>query len=120
EYSATFDAPIVAKPKEKTTAEKVAELKGTKLPADGGEPGKAWQAYRKAIASGNVAAIKKSVVAEMASQTDDPDFKKMIPMIQAMQPKHVKIDGGTVDGDTATLLVTDTDEKNSHATVTMR
>ena len=119
-YTATFDVPVQAKPAEKTAAQKVAELKGAKLPADGGEPGKAWQAYRKAITAGDLASIRKSVVAEMAKQTEDPDFKKMLPVIQAMQPKNVKIDGGTIDGDNATLLVTSLDEKNTTGTVTMR
>lgn len=118
-YSATFDVPLQVKPAEKTATQKVAELKGTRLPADGGEPAKAWQAYRKAIASGDVAAIRKNITADMVKQTEDPDFKKMLPLIREMQPKKVKIDGGTIDGDNATLLVTSLDEKNTTGTVTL-
>ncbi len=114
QYTATVDIPIQAKP-----AEKAVVLKGTPLPADGGEPAKAWQAYRKAIQSGNIAAIRKSVTKEMAKQTEDPEFKKMLGVIQAMQPKKVKIKSGSVDGDTATLLVDNLDEKSSSGTVTL-
>ncbi|HEV8660409.1 MAG TPA: hypothetical protein VGS96_17520 [Thermoanaerobaculia bacterium] len=115
QYSATFDAPILTKPPEKPVA-----LKGTPLPADGGEPAKAWQAHRKAIAAGDMAAIRKTIAAEHLKDLDDPDFKKMLPLMKEMQPKKVKITGGSIDGDTATLLVKNLDEKNSNATVTMR
>ena len=115
QYSATFDAPIQTKP-----AEKPVTLSGTPLPAGGGEPAKAWQAYRKAMTSGDLKAIRATIASEMVKQTEDPDFKKMLPVIQAMQPKHVKIQRGSVDGDTATLLVDDLDEKNSHGTITLR
>ncbi|HEX9161743.1 MAG TPA: hypothetical protein VF980_08560, partial [Thermoanaerobaculia bacterium] len=94
--------------------------KGTPLPAGGGEPAKAWQAYRKAIQSGDIAAIRKTVSKDMVKDTEDPEFKNTLRMIQAMQPKKVRIDGGAVDGDTATLLVTSLDEKNTTGTVTLR
>ena len=119
EYSATFDVPIQVKPAEKTMAQKVAELKGTPLPADGGDVAKAYNAYRKAISAGDMAGIRKSITGEMVKRTEDPDFKKMLPVIQAMQAKKIKINGGTVDGDTATLLVTSLDEANTTGTVTM-
>jgi hypothetical protein len=115
EFKATVDLPVQAKP-----AEKPVTLKGTPLPADGGEPGKAWMAYRKAISAGDIGAIRKSVVKDMAKQTEDPDFKKMLGVIQAMQPKKVKIKSGSVDGDTATLLVDSLDEKNTSGTVTLQ
>ena len=114
QFSATVDLPVEAKP-----GEKKVELKGTPLPADGGEPLKAWQAYRQAIQKGDIAAIRKSVTKEMAKQTEDPDFKKMLGMIQEMQPKKVKFKSGSVDGNTATLLVDNLDEKNSAGTITM-
>lgn len=115
QFSATFDIPIQTKP-----AEKPVTLSGTPLPADGGEPARAWQAYRKAMTSGDLKAIRARIASDMVKQTEDPDFKKMLPVIQAMQPKHVKIQRGSVDGDTATLLVDDLDEKNSHGIITLR
>lgn len=124
EFTATFDLPIQAKAAADKTAGKAAEKtaapKGTPLPADGGEPGKAWQAYRKAIQSGDIAAIRKTVAKEMVKDTEDPDFKKMLGVIQAMQPKKVKIKSGSVDGDNATLLVDSLDEKNTTGTISLR
>lgn len=111
-YSASFDVPITAKPAPKA-------LPGTPLPAGGGEIGKAYEAYRKAMKAGNMAVIRKSVAADNAKQMDDPDFKKMFPLIQSMQPKKIKITGGAVDGDNATLTVLSLDEANTTGTVKM-
>jgi hypothetical protein len=77
--------------------------KPTTLPADGGDPGKAYMAYTKAFASGDVAALKKMVSAERAKQLDDPQMKEMLPMMQALQPKDIKITGGTMTAKEATL-----------------
>jgi hypothetical protein len=115
QYTASFDLPIESKPAEKRVA-----LKGTPLGKDGGEPGRAWQAYRSAIHSGDVAAIRKTIAKELIADTQGPDFKKMLPVIQEMQPKKVKINSGAVDGENATLLVTSLDEKNTAGTVTLR
>ena len=44
----------------------------------------------------------------------------MFPLIQAMQPKNVKITGGAQDGNTATLLATAKNGKEtSTGTITM-
>ena len=115
QYDVAFDLPIEGKP----AAAAPKPLAGKALPADGGEPGKAFEVYRKALASGDMATLRKIVTPEMASQMDSKDFKEMFPLIQQMEPKKVKITGGAVDGDEATLLVTSLDEENSHATVTM-
>lgn len=107
-YSATFHAlPVAPPPPEK--------LKGTPLAADGGEPGKAYMDYTKVLRAGNLAELRKRLTADRAKQLDDPDIKKMLPVIQAMQPETIKITGGAVDGDTATLLVlgTSKDEKST-------
>ncbi len=113
QYDVSFDMPIESKPAAKP-------LPGTPLPAGGGEPGKAYEAYRKAMSKGDLPAIRKVVIPEMAKQTESPDFKQMLPMVQAMQPKKIRITGGSVDGNDATLLVDSLDEKNTRATVAMR
>jgi hypothetical protein len=77
--------------------------KPTTLPADGGEPGKAYMAYSKAFATGDIPALKKMVSAERANQLDDPQMKEMLPMMQALQPKDIKILGGTMTSKDATL-----------------
>jgi hypothetical protein len=113
EYSISFDLPILSKPAPKP-------LPGTALPAGGGDPGKAYESYRKAMAAADIPAIRKLVIPEMAKQTENPEFKEMLPMIQAMSPKKIKITGGSVDGDSATLLVQSLDEKNTTGTITMK
>jgi len=116
QYTATFSAPIAGKA---APAPPVA-LKGKPLPAGGGDPGKAYDAYRAILVKGDIAGIKKAVAAERAKQVDDPDFKKMLPMIQAMEPKNVKITGGAIDGNTATLKAAAKDGKEtSKGTITM-
>ena len=115
QYTATFDASIQTKPAEKPVA-----LKGKPLPAGGGEPAKAYGAYRKAVAAGNLPALRKLVVSEMAKQMDSADFKEMFPLIKAMQEKKIRITGGSVDGDEATLLAESLSQKNMKGTVTMR
>ena len=69
-------------------------------------PPEAYAAYLKNVSSGNMAALKKAVTSDRAKQMDDPDFKKMFPLIQAMQPKKIVITGGAIDGDSATLTAT--------------
>ena len=115
-YSVTFHA-VASTPKPETAA----KLKGTPLSAGGGDPGKAYFAYLKSMTAGNMAALKKAVSAERAKQMDqDPDFKKMFPLIQAMQPKKITVTGGAIDGDFATLKATgDQDGTPATGTITM-
>ena len=80
-----------------------AEEKPTTLPADGGEPGKAYLDYCKAMKDGNKDVLKKLVSAERAKQMDSPDFAKMFPMIQSMMAKDIKITGGTMTSKEANL-----------------
>jgi hypothetical protein len=76
------------------------------LGAGGGDPGKAYLAYTRILAGGNTAAVKKAVSTDRAKQMDVPDFKEMFPLLQAMEPKKIKVTGGAVNGDKATLAVT--------------
>jgi hypothetical protein len=102
-YDVTFDAPVGMS---KAAAAAMDKPKGTPLPAGGGDVGKAYEAYRKALLAGNLAALKKTVSADKVASIDDPEFKDHLKIIQAMTPKKVTITGGAVDGDTATLLAT--------------
>ena len=107
-YNATFHALVVAPKAAAATA-----LKGTPLPAGGGDIGKTYLAFTKSIVAGDMNAVRGGVSAERAAQMNTPDFKEMFPMLQAMEPKNIKITGGAVDGDTATLTATglmDTDK----------
>jgi len=117
QYNATFDLPIgkPAGPPPPPT------LKGTPLPAGGGDPGKAYAAYLKNLTAGDMKAFLGGVTAARAKEaSSDPDFKKLFPLLQAMQPTGVKITSGAIDGNNATLLATGKDGDNvSRATITM-
>ena len=115
-YDIKFDAPFSAAPTEPATE----ALKGTQLPAGGGDPGKAYMAYTKVLAAGDLKALHKALAADRAKRLDEPDFKQMLPKIQVMQKTSIKVTGGTVDGDTATLITTGKDGKfPSNGTITM-
>ena len=115
-YDVKFDAPFSAAPKEPGPE----ALKGTQLPPGGGDPGKAYIAFTKVLAAGDLKALRKALAADRAKSLDDPDFKEMFPLIQAMQAKNIKVTGGAVDGDTATLMATGKDgEATSHGTIAM-
>lgn len=116
QYNANFDLPI-----EKPFVAPLPVLKGTPLPAGGGEPGKAYNAYLKLLAGGDMKAFLGGVTAARANEaSSDPDFKKLFPLLQAMQPKGVKIVSGAIDGNNATLLTTGKDDdQTSNGTITM-
>jgi hypothetical protein len=117
QYNATFDLPV-GKP---AGPPPPPVLQGTKLPAGGGEPGKAYMAYLKTVASGDMKAFLGRITAERAKEaSSDPDFKKLFPLIQAMQAKGIKVTGGAIDGNKVTLLATGKDEGQvSNGTITM-
>jgi len=129
-YDIRFDVPLAAGATSSAappagapaapSAPAASGVKGTPLPAGGGEPGKAYLAYQKALMSGNLAAIRKSVGADQAKAMDDPDFPKMLKLVQGMQPKNIKITGGSLAGSTATLSATGKDgDATSTGTITM-
>jgi hypothetical protein len=115
-YTATFDLPIG-----KVAPEAAPVLKGKPLPAGGGDPGKAYAAYLKTLAGGDMKALLAGVTAERAKMASaDPDFKKMFPLLKAMEPTGIKVSGGAIDGNTATLIATGKDgDSVSHGTITM-
>ncbi|MCG6964764.1 MAG: hypothetical protein LJE95_16035 [Acidobacteria bacterium] len=78
---------------------------GAALPADGGEPGKAYLAWIAAIHAGDLDRLKQLVPAEMASQMEGDDAKDQLELMQLMTPTEVKILGGSSDGKTAILQV---------------
>lgn len=113
QFDATFDVATSAPPKP-------AALAGKPLPAGGGEPGKAYEAYRKIMQKGDMVALRKAVTEERAKEMQGPEFEQMFKLVQAMQPQKVTITGGAVDGDTATLTVTANEKgETSTGTVTL-
>jgi hypothetical protein len=90
--------------------------KPTALPADGGEPGKAYMDYCKAMKDGKMDVLRKLVAAERAKEMDDPDFSKMFPMIQSMMAKDIKITGGTMTSKEANLTAEGKDSMSGGVT----
>ena len=116
QYTATFDIPI-----SKPYVEPPPVLKGAPLPSGGGDPGKAYMAYLKLMHGTDMNKFLGAISADRAKQaSSDPDFKKMFPLIQAMQPTGVKIVNGSSDGNHATLIVTGKDgDQVSNGKITM-
>jgi hypothetical protein len=100
-----FDAPIVmAKLDDPLPNAKT----GQKLPMDGGEPGKAYFAWEKAIQNKDVAAMKKFKPLD-APDMPDAELKEAAEMLAAMSPSNQKIVDGYIQGDSAVLYVTGDD-----------
>lgn len=80
---------------------------GTALPADGGEPGKAVLAHFAAIEKNDFNALKATATPEqqamMSASEKSGEAKEMFQMLRKMSPRKVRIVGGTVDGDEATV-----------------
>ena len=92
------------------------------LPADGGDPGKVYQQYLKALDASDLAILKKLMTAEEGKTIDLPEFKQMFPMMKSMHAKDIKIVSGLSDGKVAVLEATGTDPsgKKSKGTVTLQ
>ncbi len=81
-----------------------ASAEGSKLPADGGEPGKDYMSYVKAVHNRDGATIRK--LAEVPPGTSDEELKGQMGMAAAMTPTDQKIVSGTMNEDRAVLKVT--------------
>ena len=111
----TFDVEFDTEVKDvaDTTPE---ENSGTPLPPDGGEPGKAYREYEKAIVAGNAAAIKKYLVPEQAKKLDDPQAANMLGLMKMMRAQEVKIVNGFLLGERAILTLEGKDPISSNKT----
>jgi hypothetical protein len=83
---------------------------GKPLPAGGGDPGKAYAAFDKAARAGDFEQMKKygskkRPIPEMSPE----EIKEMIEFIKLMRPAKLKVEGGFVEADHATLNVTGED-----------
>ncbi len=96
-----------------------AGAKGAKLPADGGEPGKDYMTYIKALQKKDGATIRK--MAEVPAGTSDKELKDQMDMMSAMTPNDQKIVSGTINKDTAVLKVTGKlENKKQYGTIEMQ
>jgi hypothetical protein len=78
---------------------------GTPLPADGGEPGRAYLAVNAALRAGDLDALAALLpparVAMMEEARKSPDFDAQLALMKTMAPTDIRITGGRVDGDAA-------------------
>ncbi|TCO38358.1 DUF4878 domain-containing protein [Dokdonella fugitiva] len=96
---------------------------GAVLPADGGEPGKAYLAHLASLRKGDIDALAKSMTKaradELLAHRNDAEFKMMFGFIQGQalrEPKYVK---GNARGDRATLEYTGKDADGNAVTNTV-
>lgn len=108
-YSVDFKAPI--EKYGKADEFKIDSTNGKRLPKGGGEPGKAYVAYDKALRSGNIEKILAAMGADAKKQLDEltggdrEKAKDMIEMINALRASKVKVVDGYSDGERASLYV---------------
>lgn len=115
-YNVSFAVPVqaIADPKEFT----VDASNGTKLPANGGDPGKAYMTFDKAARTGNLNEMKKFATKDNPMPDVSPaEAKQMLELMKLMRPAKVKVTGGFTSGDHATLLV-EGEDSTSKAKVT--
>lgn len=110
-YDITFSAAFEPLPSEKA---------GKKLPAGGGELGKAYLAHNRKILSMDIAEIRKAAPPGELDKTSDDELRKMLALAVAMTPKDVKITEGYVRGDRGLLYVTGMfDKEKKYGTIEM-
>lgn len=95
QYDLTFDLPL---------SDPNAPL-GEALPADGGEPGRAYLKWVAAIHAGDAEQLKSLVPPEMVTQLEEDDVAEQMAFMQALTPTEVKILSGSSDGETAILQI---------------
>jgi len=94
-----FDLPIAAPP----------ELpEAVTLPADGGEPGRAYIAMTEAIASGDVDTLirysRPEAAEAMSEQRNSPEFAEELKFLQEMSAGAVQVTGGDQFGEDLAVL----------------
>jgi hypothetical protein len=84
-------------------------LSGTPLPKGGGEPGKIYEAYRKAVAKDDEAGLKKVVTKERAAQLEEwasgGAFKEVFQGQKTLELKTGTVTGGLLKENRAILDV---------------
>ena len=82
---------------------------GTPLPADGGEPGKAYRTWIAAVAKGDIKVLSALVGSEYdgwrIKSDDQDDVKAAIKDLRDGTPVQAKILRGRIDGETAVLWI---------------
>lgn len=113
EIKVDFSAPLL----KATLPEPLPDARaGRTLPADGGEPGKAYQAYHKAAKDKDIEAFRR--VAPQTKDMSDSELKNVMEFMSTAAPATPKIARGYVKGDRAVLyLVGAVEGAKSYGTV---
>jgi len=82
---------------------------GRTLPKGGGQPGKAYRAYLKAVLDRDVAALRE-FVPDKTQNMSDSEIKESLEFVAAMLPKNPKVTDGYVKKGRAVLYVEGTME----------
>ena len=97
---------------------------GAALPAGGGAPGQVYMAMHKATLAGDVDGMLKHATkargAEMAKARKEPDFKMMLELIKAMEPKEVRVVSGRADASRAELQIAGKESDGASMTGTVK
>lgn len=102
EVKADFSAPLLqAKRPEPLPDAKT----GKALPGDGGDPGKAYRAYLKAIRDKDITGLRSMATNVQSQSATDEDLRQMIELMAIMTPADPKITRGFVKGDRAVLYL---------------
>ncbi len=88
--------------------------KGKPIPAGGGELGKVYLQSYEAMKKGDIDALIATAVEEIRGQMEasrkDPEFPKMMALMQAFAPASLSVTGGQDFGDSAELVLEGEDE----------
>ncbi len=90
---------------------------GKELPANGGEPGKAYRAYITALANGDLPALRQLTDQDHGyrfPQDDESRAKESLKSARDGEPLTAKIERGRLDGDNAVLWVDGVDRDDIH------
>lgn len=92
---------------------------GTRLPTDGGEPGKAYLRYHKALLNRDIDTVR-SLAPEPDAPMTQEEMQKAIEFMSEFTPKDTAITEGYVREDRAVLYLTGTlDNEKNYGTVEM-
>lgn len=96
DFDLVFDAAVAPPP-------------GKPLPADGGEPGKAYRAWTAAVAKGDLPVLRTLVGGDYngwrIKSEDQDDVKSALKDLRDGTPVEAKVLSGRIDGDNAVLWV---------------
>jgi hypothetical protein len=92
---------------------------GTRLPADGGEPGKTYRRYHRALLNKDIDTVR-NVAPEPDVPVSEEKIREAVEFMAELTPKDSTITEGYVQGDRAVLYLTGTlDNEKNYGTVEM-